>query len=230
VVSLRVRVSVPLFFSPLFPFPFRDGVVALVLRGLRKVDLFLLDELVAIESFKNKRWFESKWAGVHLHLRSGETITLPISSASEMGLPRVRLIANRIQQAHADHQRGVRASAEARLMRGDKPMLAWVQALRRAGAGAAADHRVAPMPTDRLLELAEDPHANPVMRANAAVALGANTESSAIRTRLRVAAQATAAPHLRVALEKAAEVDDEAALAEALAEVEAETKKTLPNQ
>jgi hypothetical protein len=34
---------------------------------------------------------------------------------------------------------------------------------------------------------------------------------------------------LRVALEKYVDVDDEAALAEALAEVEVEAKKTLPN-
>ena len=208
----------------------RVGADGIVLRWFRNERFVSFDEIASIELYEEKRFQRRRWAGARIRLRSGETITLPVSSAGEVGGPRVRLVLNRLQQAHADHQRGVRASAEARLTRGDRPMLAWVRDLRRAGAGAAADHRVAPMPTDRLLELAEDPHADPVMRANAAVALGANTESEQLRKRLRVAAQATAAPRLRVALEKAAEVDDEAALAEALSEVEAETKKTLPSQ
>jgi hypothetical protein len=47
---------------------------------------------------------------------------------------------------------------------------------------------------------------------------------------LRVTAQATAAPRLRVALERAANVDAEAALAQALAEVEAEAQQSKREQ
>lgn len=208
----------------------RIGADGIVIKWFRTERFIPHDEIASIESYEETRFQRRRWAGVRVHLQSGEIITLPIASAGDVGGPRVRLVKHRLEQAHADHQRGVRASAEARLMRGERPMLAWVRELRRAGAGAAANHRIAPMPTDRLLELVEDPHADPVMRANAAVALGANTESREIQTRLRVAARATAAPRLRVALEKAVDVDDEAALAEALAEVEGEAKKTLPNQ
>lgn len=206
----------------------RIGADGIVLKWFRTERFIPYDEIASIESYEEKE-YRRRWAGAKVHLHSGETIKLPIASAGDIGGPRVRLVKHRLEQAHADHQRGARASAEARLVRGERPMLAWVRELRRAGAGAAANHRIAPVPTDRLLELAEDPHADPIMRANAAVALGANTESGEIRTRLRVAAQATAAPRLRVALEKSVDVDDEAALAEALAEVEAEAKKTLPN-
>lgn len=208
----------------------RIGADGIVLRWLGKERFIAYDDILAIESYENKAWYQRRWAGAHLRLRSEETITLPVSSVGEVGGPRVRLVTSRLQQAHADHQRGARASAESRLVRGERAMQTWVRDLRRAGAGAAANHRIAPMPTDRLLELAEDPYADPMTRANAAIALGANTESDGIRTRLRAAAHATAAPRLRIALEKAVDVHDEAALAEALAEVEAEAKNAVRNR
>lgn len=202
------------------------GADGIVIRWFRTERFIPYDAIENIESYEEKRFQRRRWAGVHLLLESGETITLPIASAGQVGGPRVRLVTNRLQEAFADHQRGARAAVEARLMRGEQQMHAWVRSLRRAGAGAGANHRIAPVPTDRLLEVVEDPHADPIMRANAAIALGADTEHAEIRSRVRVAAQATAAPRLRVALEKAVENEDEAALAEALAAVEAEADKT----
>lgn len=204
----------------------RVGADGVHLRWFRTERFIPFGEIEQIESYEESGSRRRRWAGVRLHLQAGEIITLPISATGEIGGPRLRLVTHRLQQAHADHNRGSRASAEARLMRGERAMPAWIRELRREGSGAAAHHRQAPIPMDRLLELAEDPHADPVMRANAAIALGANTEHQELRSRLRVAAQATASPRLRVALEKAGAVDDEAALAEALAEVEAEAKKS----
>lgn len=208
----------------------RIGADGLVLKWFRTQRFIPYDELRAIESYQERGIRRNRWAGVKLRLKSGEIITLPIAAASEVGGPRVRLVTNRLQEAFADHKQGKTTSPEARLLRGDKPIAAWVRDLRRAGAGAAANHRIAPIPTEKLLEVAEDPQADPIMRANAAIALGANAEDGEFRKRLRVAAQATAAPRLRVALEQAANVDDEAALAEALAEVEAEAQKTRAEQ
>ncbi|MBK9258986.1 MAG: hypothetical protein IPM54_04045 [Polyangiaceae bacterium] len=208
----------------------RVGADGVALRWFGRERFIPYDEVAAIEPYEEQRTQWRHWAGVHLKLRSGEVITLPIASVGDVGGPRTRLVTRRLQEALADHQRGARASAEARLARGERPMLAWVRELRQAGSGAAANHRVAPVPTDRLLELAEDPRADPVTRASAAVALGAAAESDDIRDRLRVAARATAAPRLRIAIERAALVDDEAQLAEALAEVEAEAKNSDKNR
>lgn len=203
----------------------RIGADGIVLKWFRTQRFIPYDELQAIESYQETGIRRNRWAGVRLRLQSGEIVTLPIAAASEVGGPRVRLVTNRLQEAFADHKRGKPVSPEARLLRGERSIEAWVRDLRRAGAGAAANHRIAPIPIEKLLEVAEDPHADPIMRANAAIALGANTENGEFRNRLRIAAQATAAPRLRVALERAATVDDEAALTEALSEVEAEAHK-----
>lgn len=201
----------------------RAGADGIVLRSFRNERFIPYAEIAGIEYHLEKD--HTPWAGVLLTLRSGENLAIPVSSPNQVGSPRVHLVVNRLQEAFGDHQRGIRASAEARLVRGERDLVNWVRELRRTGSGAAADHRIAPVPADRLLELAEDPHANPVMRANAAVALGGNTENGEFRRRIRVAAQATAAPRLRLALEKAVDLHDETALAEALAEVELEAEK-----
>lgn len=94
----------------------------------------------------------------------------------------------------------------------------WIEDLRRAGAGASAGFRVAPVDPDELWKMLEDPKGSPVDRAAAATALAASRDAPT-RLRLRAAAAATASPKLRVAIEAAAD-DDEAELAEALEALE----------
>lgn len=199
-----------------------DGVR---LRYLIKERLLRYRDIKSITMFKLKAWWIPDWAGVQIELESGESIRLPVATKGKSGAARVGLVVNRLQEAFADNQTRKPACSEIRLVRGERSLQAWVRELRRTGAGAAANHRIAPLPNERLLEVVEDPQADPVNRANAAIALGANTETDEFRQRLRVAAQATAAPRLRVALERAANVDDEAALVEALAAVESEAQK-----
>jgi hypothetical protein len=70
-------------------------------------------------------------------------------------------------------------------------------------------------PRDELWRAVEDPTADPSTRAGAAIALrGALSEGES--TRLRAAAEACAAPKLRVALDKIASRAAEDALVEAL--------------
>jgi hypothetical protein len=88
------------------------------------------------------------------------------------------------------------------------------------GAGAAADHRNAPVPPDKLLSIAEDPRAEPLARAGAAVALSGALDDDG-RARLRAAAEATVMPRVRVALEAAAREAREEELIEALSALEA---------
>lgn len=202
------------------------GTDGLRLRYLHKARLLRYRDIKSIATFKLKARWIPDWAGVQIELESGESIRLPVAAKGNSGAARLGLVFNRLQEAFADHKQGKPVvSPEARLVRGERSLEAWVRDLRRAGAGAAANHRIAPIPIETLLEVAEDPQADPIMRANAAIALGANTENGEFRNRLRIAAQATAAPRLRIALEQAATVDDEAALTEALAEVEAEAHK-----
>jgi hypothetical protein len=67
--------------------------------------------------------------------------------------------------------------------------------------------------------VAEDPTADPAARAGAAIVLR-NTITDEDRARLRVAAETSVSPKLRVALEAAASADDEEELVEALAAFE----------
>jgi hypothetical protein len=73
---------------------------------------------------------------------------------------------------------------------------------------------------DRLWRVAQDPAQAPAARAAAAVALSPTLDESG-RARLVQIAKATAAPKLRVALERVATAASEEELAEALGALEA---------
>ena len=80
--------------------------------------------------------------------------------------------------------------------------------------------RESPILPERLWQVIEDAKADISARAAAAIALS-RTMSEQDRSRLRIAARATAAPKLRIALEAAAQ-DDEARMVEALSDMEPE--------
>lgn len=79
--------------------------------------------------------------------------------------------------------------------------------------------RIAPVPAEHLLAVLEDPSAAPAERAAAAIAVSCGKDVET-RTRVAAAAEATGNPVLKRAL-RVALGDDDAALAEALAEAEA---------
>jgi hypothetical protein len=89
------------------------------------------------------------------------------------------------------------------LVRGGKSLLEWVRDLKRIGAGVV-DHRTPAVPIDVLLRVVEDSAADAADRASAALAAISHASPDAKR-RVRVAAEATASPHLRVALTRIAE-------------------------
>jgi hypothetical protein len=84
--------------------------------------------------------------------------------------------------------------------------------------------RTAPLPRERLFRIVESPSASGLDRAAAAVALGKEADEET-RGRLRGAAEACAAPKLRIALEAAAGSSSDAELEAALAEVGEEEKR-----
>jgi hypothetical protein len=161
----------------------------------------------------------SRYTGVALTLESGEEVRIPIGQARS-GDDRTRMVLERIQEAAAEGQREHPELDPAILARGDREVADWMRALRSLGAGANATMRTAPIEAERLWRIVEDPAGPPLARAAAAVALTADPAADA-RRRLRAAAEATAAPRLRVAIDAAASHDEDA-LKEALAELESE--------
>ena len=90
------------------------------------------------------------------------------------------------------------------LARGDRPSAEWIGELRaRARGGGFRDGTL--VGRAALLAIVEDPTADPTARAGAAYALRTEGLGDEDRSRVRVAAAATAAPKVRVALETAAD-------------------------
>jgi hypothetical protein len=144
--------------------------------------------------------------GVALQLAAGGLFELPIQLGftEAQTEERVALVARRIQQALEDHRAARGARMPSLPERGERDAGAWVRALRAVGSGANADHRTAPVARERLWRIVETPGADPIARVRAAVALGGGLEGEE-RARLRVAAEATAAPEVRGLLLMAAE-------------------------
>jgi hypothetical protein len=117
----------------------------------------------------------------------------------------VAALAERLTQARTAAV-GEHAEATPLLLRGARTVERWVTDLRALGPGAS-EYR-APVSPDRLWEMVEDAAADPTARAGAAVALGPSLDDNG-RARLRVVAQATASPKLRVALDAACGRDDD---------------------
>src|SRR5262249_28225525 len=152
-------------------------------------------------------WGRSRRIGIKLTLRSGEEVQIPVTTRS-WGDNELALIEERIREAREAYRTGGAEADAALLKRGDREVSAWVSMLRTIGAGANADMRTAPVPRERLFRIVEDPASPAIDRAAAAVALGADLDEDG-RRRLADAAHATAAPKLRVAIEKAADRSDE---------------------
>jgi|GEM_PF-1591375 len=166
-----------------------------------------------------------QWHGVRLVLRGGELVKLP-AGQTEIGAAEARRLWRRIEDARAARAAGARAVDV--LARGQRSFVEWVRDLRRMGAGAQG-HRTAAVPTDILLRVVEDGAASAVDRASAAVAVLAAADPEAKR-RVRVAADTTASPKLRVALTRIAEssgTDDDAEVAAALEQLGDERKKAV---
>jgi hypothetical protein len=168
---------------------------------------------------------------VRVHLRSGETLEIPIQRTRGRGAPvasiaklsrnRAEAIAERINEAVLGKGRGSSSAVAVTdldaLTRGGRAVDEWVAALRGLLAKIATFRDQATGGVDALWSVLEDAEAAAEQRAAAAVALSPQLDEAG-RARLRIAAQATVAPKLRIALEAAAEDDDER-LVHALEEV-----------
>jgi hypothetical protein len=168
----------------------------------------------------------SRFRGLSFSLRGGAVLRIPIARPRWSVGDKMDLIRERVREAMESHARGDAAVDATLLARDGRSLGDWLAALRGIGTGANATHRVAPVPPERLWRIVEDPGAKPVARATAAVALGAALDDEG-RVRLRVAAEAVAAPKLRVALEEVAGEARDEALTKALEELEEEGPQGL---
>lgn len=157
------------------------------------------------------------YVGVALDLAGGERFILPIGDTNVGGGARMHHLMDRINARRDEHsERSSSDVTEDALARGDRTPDAWIQRLHNVGEGANANAREAPVDTDKLWRIVENPSADPIARGGAATAL---TMQDGSADRLRIVLDETAEPRLRVALECALEGDD-AALAEALSDLE----------
>lgn len=154
---------------------------------------------------------------LEITLESGHVIELRFGAAPEEIADRNRLHARLREVISARQRQG--AVDTAFLARGGRDALAWIASLR----GAAAKEggmRVAVVPSDRYFRIIEDPAANAVDRAAAAVAVSTRLTSDE-RARIRIAASRTVDPELRHALECAIDqAGEDEAVAAALTAVE----------
>jgi hypothetical protein len=158
--------------------------------------------------------------GVTVVLTDGDTVPLSTGNASS-GLSGA--LARRIDAARTAHAlEHPTPPVVAALARGARTPGQWVTALRQVGSGATAGARTAAVPLDVLLTLVEDCAAPAIERVSAAVAALPYADDET-RRRIRVAADSSASPKLRVALDRIErEQADEAAIAETLVELEDE--------
>lgn len=184
----------------------RDGVL---LDFLGTATFICVDRISAVELSAN---------GVLVEETLGERHEIITRLDSAYQDDKRELIAERIREIlhERDRRRTERTAPTALLARGDRSVGAWAEHLR--GLVSGGGYRASLSPGD-LWRLLEDSAAGRSERAGAAVALSKLADDGT-RERLRVVAETTAEPRVRVAILCAAE-EDEAGLQRALAALDA---------
>ncbi|MEJ7727785.1 MAG: ADP-ribosylglycohydrolase family protein [Polyangiaceae bacterium] len=166
-------------------------------------------------------------ARVEIMLRSGEVLAAVVErdagtsvDAAGDAESRATAIARSIADATARWRCGPMAPVLPGLGRRGRAVTSWLASLGRVGSGADADHRRAAVPPESLWSILEDGASAPDARAGAAAALAVTLDEPG-RSRLRLAAAATADLRLAHVFEAAAAGDD-AEVAGALERIEDE--------
>lgn len=120
-----------------------------------------------------------------------------------------RALLERIADARDAWASSERAESLALLARAGRPTRAWVTELRALSEASGSEYRSASLPTEALVRIAIDPKESEEMRIGAALALRGARDVGAER-QIRDAAEASASPRVRVALEVATlDLDDD---------------------
>jgi hypothetical protein len=228
--------------------------VAMVLRYVRPGKITVGADGVHVQWASKERFIptadivraevvETTWGNLvpmllRIHTRSGEPIDLvghvgrqsAFGRFNDAARAHAEVLAERVNEAvnaHVDEAPASLAWDDGLLARGEREVSEWVAALRRIEDKVQTFRERAAVDDvfDRLWRILEDVTATPDRRAAAAVALSPHLDEGG-RERVRIAAQATATPKLRIALEAAA-ADDDDRLIRALDEVsELEARST----
>jgi hypothetical protein len=236
-LAMKVGVSGILLDSVLFvPLVLAAIGVAAFRRTLRSTFLTVGADGVQVQRFRGKRFVPySRIRGI---TREGRHLVL-----DERGRPPLRLliehdrrprrdspltqaevrrrvdeVIGRIEDARAGYGKSSALAPLEALVGGAQCTPTWLAQVR--GATRREDYRENPISIENLWPIVEDAATPARERLTAAIALRPNLDAAG-QSRLRVAAEATLAPRVRVALEAALEDDDEA-LAKSFAALEAE--------
>lgn len=161
---------------------------------------------------------------LHLRLKNGRSVEV---RSGGLGLREGRFeqgaqLVRQIREGIAAAQRDTTDEAANQLARGEKPATAWLDELARRA--RRHGYRDTALDRDELLRVVESSVAAPTARVGAAAILRKSGLRDEERARVRVAAEASVAPHVHIALEAAADADleerafDEAAVGAARAE------------
>lgn len=210
-VALLLTYALGMAFSPT---TVRIGTDGIVTRWLGRTRFIEHSDIARTETY-DERIAGKQQRGVRLTLQNGEEIRLA-TGQTDIGKVEATRLAHRLEEARSAAHGGGAGGTTDLLTRGERNVVDWIRHLRGIGAGAVDLRTSAPTP-DVLLRIVEDSKAPPLERASAAVAAIASGEED-VRARVRVAADTTASPKLRIALERigAEAEDDDEALSQAL--------------
>jgi hypothetical protein len=230
--SKALAVIVPLMLVTVFtgvfgliftPTRVRIGVDGIATRWLGKDRFIPFSKMRGVQAYE-ERVGGKTYLGIALDLDDGERVKVPAGQKGFTSMEPAEL-EERIREALTVHRDGAGLVDERLLARGRRAVPEWIAALRALGAGANADLRTPPVPPEKLLRIAEDAAAAPLVRVGAAVAAAASAPDA--KRRVRLAAQTTASPKLRVALERVSADDaTDESVAEALADLDAAEART----
>jgi len=213
-VAAYLAYTFALAFAPTTVLVGTDGFIQ---KWLLSSTFFPFSRVTGVTTYKEQVGGKQQ-RGVRVRLTGGDEVRLP-TGQTDVGDVEAASLAARIEQARRAHAEGARGLRTEVLDRGHMEPRDWVRALRRLGEGAH-DHRTAAVPIEVLLRRVEDGSATAEERVSAAIAATSGGDPEATR-RVRVAAEATASPRLRVALETVSDTGarelSEEALSEALA-------------
>lgn len=194
------------------------GADGLFLRWLWVREFLATKDIVGTTRFETG-FGRNKIRGVEVMSKTGQSMKLPISRTWGTD-DLTATIEQRIADVMKLEQGAEHVADEARILaRGDLELRDWIARLKAMSDGATATLRTAAVMPDQLWRVASDTAQPPITRAAAAVALAPSLDESG-RARLADLAKSTAAPRLRIALERAAEDADEDTLEGTLRELE----------
>lgn len=216
--ALHIAGLVPLVMLALLPLMLMPSKVTVGVDGIL-VKWLWLREFIATKDIIFVKRFDTGYGrnrrrGVELSL-PGRTLQLPMYSDES-----IVTLEQRIRDVVALAKGHAHVGDEALVLaRGELGLRDWITKLKAVGAGATATLRSAAVPPEHLWRVAEDPARPAIERAAAAIALAPSLGESD-KERLGDLAKTTAAPKLRVALERVAEEATDEEMEEALKELE----------